>query len=169
MCGLVVLMNIFLLQWLLSDIAYVCYYPHFIDEKTKALTGPITQKASGLAWRVTEEVTTAEGLESKVQPSERDWGGAEVGMGLRNEPRRGSRNVCVCVRSAASVPCDSLRPCGRQPARLLCPWDSPGKNTGVTFPSPGNLPNPGIEATSPALAGGFFTISTIWEASLWVG
>ena len=25
----------------------------------------------------------------------------------------------------------SLRPHGLQPARLLCPWDSPGKNTGV--------------------------------------
>ena len=26
---------------------------------------------------------------------------------------------------------DSLRPYGLQPARLLSPWDSPGKNTGV--------------------------------------
>ena len=26
---------------------------------------------------------------------------------------------------------DSLRPHGLQPTRLLCPWDSPGKNTGV--------------------------------------
>ena len=25
----------------------------------------------------------------------------------------------------------TLRPQGLQPARLLCPWDSPGKNTGV--------------------------------------
>jgi len=24
-----------------------------------------------------------------------------------------------------------LQPYGLQPARLLCPWDSPGKNTGV--------------------------------------
>ena len=24
-----------------------------------------------------------------------------------------------------------MRPCRRQPTRLLCPWDSPGKNTGV--------------------------------------
>ena len=30
-----------------------------------------------------------------------------------------------------SVMSDSLRPFGLQPARLLCPWDSPGKNTGV--------------------------------------
>ena len=27
---------------------------------------------------------------------------------------------------------DSLRTPGLQPARLLCPWDSPGKNTGVS-------------------------------------
>src|SRR5574337_64570 len=26
---------------------------------------------------------------------------------------------------------DSLRPQRRQPTRLPCPWDSPGKNTGV--------------------------------------
>ena len=31
----------------------------------------------------------------------------------------------------ASVVSDSLRPYGQQPARLFCPWDSAGKNTGV--------------------------------------
>ena len=31
----------------------------------------------------------------------------------------------------ASVMSDSLRPYGLGPATLLCPWDSPGKNTGV--------------------------------------
>ena len=30
--------------------------------------------------------------------------------------------------------------------------------SGLPFPSPGDLPDPGIEPTSPALAGGFFTI-----------
>ena len=30
-----------------------------------------------------------------------------------------------------SVVSDSLWPCGLEPTRLLCPWDSPGKNTGV--------------------------------------
>ena len=29
--------------------------------------------------------------------------------------------------------------------------------SGVPFPPPGNLPDPGIEPASPALAGGFFT------------
>ena len=27
--------------------------------------------------------------------------------------------------------CQTLKPHGLQPTRLLCPWDSPGKNTGV--------------------------------------
>ena len=33
------------------------------------------------------------------------------------------------------------------------PWHSPGQNTGVgkPFPSPGDLPDPGIEPRSPAL------------------
>ena len=30
-----------------------------------------------------------------------------------------------------SVLSDSLRPHGPQPAKLLCPWDFPGKNTGM--------------------------------------
>ena len=39
--------------------------------------------------------------------------------------------------------------------------------SGLPCTSPGDLPNPGIEPTSLmslALAGGFFTTSTIWEA-----
>ena len=39
----------------------------------------------------------------------------------------------------------------------------------LPFPSPGDLPNPGIEPMSlmsPALAGGFFTTSVIWKALL---
>ena len=36
-------------------------------------------------------------------------------------------------------------------AWLPCPWDFPGKNTGVPFTSPGDLPHPGIEPGSPAL------------------
>ena len=35
----------------------------------------------------------------------------------------------VCV--SCSVVSDSLQPYGLQPTRLLCPWNSPGKNTGV--------------------------------------
>ena len=39
--------------------------------------------------------------------------------------------VCVLCVLSCSVVSDSLQPCGLEPARLLCPWDSPGKNTGV--------------------------------------
>ena len=38
---------------------------------------------------------------------------------------------CCCCCWVASVVSDSVRPHRRQPTRLLHPWDSPGKNTGV--------------------------------------
>ena len=37
----------------------------------------------------------------------------------------------ACCCQVASVMSDSVRPHGLQPTRLLRPWDSPGKNTGV--------------------------------------
>ena len=37
----------------------------------------------------------------------------------------------VSAAAVASVVSDSVRPHRQQPTRLLCPWDSPGKNTGV--------------------------------------
>ena len=49
------------------------------------------------------------------------------------------------------------------PARLLCPWNFPGKKThwsGLPFLPQGDLPDPGIKPmslVSPALAGRFFT------------
>ena len=76
----------------------------------------------------------------------------------------------MCVQSAKPLqPCLTLRPCGAQPARLLCPWDSPGRNTGVgghallqgTFPDPGIGP---MSLTSPKLAGRFSTTTDpTWE------
>ena len=62
-----------------------------------------------------------------------------------------------------------------QPTRLLCPWDSPGKNSGVgchallqgIFSTQGSNPH---VLLSPPLAGWFFTTSTTWEAQkeIWV-
>ena len=53
--------------------------------------------------------------------------------------------MCVCVHSLSTVS-HSLQPHGLQSSRLLCPWNSPGKNTGVDsqeiFPSQGS--NPGL-------------------------
>ena len=39
--------------------------------------------------------------------------------------------ICCCCCQVTSVVSDSVRPHRWQPTRLLCPWDSPGKNTGV--------------------------------------
>ena len=51
---------------------------------------------------------------------------------------------------------------------LLCPWDSPGKHTGVGCHAvfQGIFPTQGVNGhvTFPTLAGGFFTTSTTWEA-----
>ena len=62
---------------------------------------------------------------------------------------------------------DSLQPHGLLPAKFLCPWDSPGKNTGVGFhlliqgsSQPVTQP---ASLKSPALASVFFTTSTTWE------
>ena len=40
-------------------------------------------------------------------------------------------SLCCCCCWVASVVCDSVWPHRRQPTRLLRPWDSPGKDTGV--------------------------------------
>ena len=46
----------------------------------------------------------------------------------------GSRDLCMFVwyMLSHSVVSDSLQTHGLQPARLLCPWDFPGKNSGVS-------------------------------------
>ena len=79
----------------------------------------------------------------------------------------------LCVLCAKS----RLTLCDLMITRLLCPWDSPGKNTGVGLlewvywsgspcPPPGVFLDLGIEPTclpSPVLAGGFSTTSATWD------
>ena len=74
-----------------------------------------------------------------------------------------SQDMCVC-----SLVSDSWQPRGPQPAGLLCPWTCSGKNTGAGchFLLQGIFPTQGsnLHLTSPAVAGGFSTTSTTWEA-----
>ena len=43
---------------------------------------------------------------------------------------RGSVNYTMCVCVSCLVVLDSLRPHELEPAKLLCPWDSPGRILG---------------------------------------
>ena len=65
----------------------------------------------------------------------RRWSCDDGGRDQSEAPRiRGTqKRACVrqCARACALSGVNSLRPRGLQPARLLCPWDSPGKSTGV--------------------------------------
>ena len=62
---------------------------------------------------------------------------------------------------------NSVRSHGLQPTRFLCPWDSPGKNTGVGFMAFSRGSSQSRDRTcvsNAALADGFFTTSTTREA-----
>ena len=48
---------------------------------------------------------------------------------IRKQPKSVCVCVCVCVSVSLSVLSVSLRP--YVSTRFLCPWDCPGKNTGV--------------------------------------
>jgi len=48
-------------------------------------------------------------------------------------------------------------------ASLPMGFSSQKYGNGLPFPSPGDLPDPGIKPMSPALAVEFFTINAVWE------
>ena len=70
--------------------------------------------------------------------------------------------ICHCCLVAKSCP-TLLQPHGVCQAPLS--MGSPRQEywSGLPFPSPGDLPDPGIELTSPELAGGFFTTEPPWK------
>ena len=71
--------------------------------------------------------------------------------------------MCIYVTSVMS---DSLQPQGLSTgwAPLSIGFSRQESWSGLPWPPPGNLPDPGMEAKSPALAGGFFTTSATSEA-----
>ena len=70
----------------------------------------------------------------------RDWGRGELNK-QSTEDFKAVKSLCMnlqwwihvimCTCSVTSVMSDSLQPHELYPARLLCPWDSPEKDTGV--------------------------------------
>ena len=72
--------------------------------------------------------------------------------------------VCVCARARSQLWPTLLTPCTVAfQAPLSMGFPKQEYWSGLPSPSPGDLPNPGIEPMSPALAGRFFTSSTTWE------
>ena len=67
---------------------------------------------------------------------------------------------------SATQLCHTLQPHGLWPARLLCPWNFSGKNTGVDcyFLLQGIFWTQGLNSVSPALAGRFFATEPLGKS-----
>ena len=102
---------------------------------------------------------------SRAQPRD------NASWGLKSVPAagHGQGTAHILLGLSSSIWALSLQSCltlwqthGPQPARLLCQWDFPGRNTAcrrLPFPSPGNLPDPGIKAVSLALPADSLSLS----------
>ena len=64
---------------------------------------------------------------------------------------------CCCVTKLCLSPWDPRGLYVARQAPLSMGFPRQEHWSGLPFPPPGNLPNPGIKPASPALAGGFFT------------
>ena len=119
------------------------------------------------SWRLA--VSSSVGMETFASPSRADGRGeadrskARVFLATDTAQLLPGRGVHPCVwfpgsRNSHPLTCTqalSLPPHGLQPTRLLCPWDFPGKNTGVGchFLLQGIFPDQGSETVPPALVG----------------
>ena len=70
--------------------------------------------------------------------------------------------LLLCCAQSCPALCDPMN-CTRQ-VRLSMGFPRQEYWSGLPFPSPEDLPDAGITPSSPALAGGFFTIWATWEA-----
>ena len=78
-------------------------------------------------------------------------------------------SVCICAQLLSPVQLFETPWTVACQAPLSMEFSRQEYWSGLQFPSPGGLPNPGTEPRSlvfPALAGGFFTTSTIWEGDV---
>ena len=80
--------------------------------------------------------------------------------------------VCVCIVHTYTHICTHTHRMDRSlPVSFVCGILQKGFWSGLPFSSPGDLPDPGTEPTSPispALEGGFFTTSATWEAYIYM-
>ena len=85
---------------------------------------------------------------------------------LRKGMKQRKGQECGARVKVTSVMPSSLRPTGLKPDRLFCPWNFPGKNTGVDRCAllQGIFLTQGWTPPSPALARRVFTRTATWEA-----
>ena len=110
---------------------------------------------------------TFKGLGATLPPYYRSWNESVLGVMLGNHPSYGHHKK--------SYVCAKYFSCGwlfvtpwtvAYQAPLSMEFSRQGNWSGLSFSSPGDLPDPGIEIVSlmyPALAGMFFTTSTTWQ------
>ena len=98
------------------------------------------------------------GSVGQFQPQQR-----QTGASLQMAPRKGCFSVFI-TKSCPTLLQLTLWSVARQALSIGLPrqeyW------SGLPFPSPGDLPDPGMEPLSPAMAGGFFTAEPPGK-SLW--
>ena len=92
------------------------------------------------------------------------WGhpkAPRLALTLCHSPTENNYCGCCCCSCCCSVTrsCPTLCP----PGPLSVGFPRQGHWSGLAFPSPGELPDPGVTPASPALAGGFSDCA-IWEA-----
>ena len=102
------------------------------------------------------------------------WADFSTPVSLATPMNLHQRNFCwalSCVHACLVAQlCLTLQPHGLYVARqapLSMTFPRQEYWSGLPFPSPGDLPDPGMELVSlvsPTLAGGFFTIELHWEA-----
>ena len=92
-------------------------------------SGRATFAAEWLSFHISREIYgTLKGIQFPACPRDQ----ITKLRGVQPQLAAGSGWEAAAATAAKSLQsCPTLRPHRRQPTRLLCPWDSPGKNTGV--------------------------------------
>ena len=90
----------------------------YLSDKKTIITSPFALPTLFLLPRVTSPPTYLFSLNPRFSSDS-----------SKSTPSPVYTSVCLCVLSRSAMS-DSVRPFGLEPTRFLCPWDSPGKNTG---------------------------------------
>ena len=107
-----------------------------------------------------------EELKSLLMEVDEEREKAGLKLSIQKTKITASQRVCV-VQSLQSCPTLCPQLTAAQQASQSMGFSRQECWSGVPFPRPGDLPDPGIEPkslVSPASAGGFFTTSATWEA-----